>query len=469
MNQEKTLFIIDDEVPLLIVLKEYLEQQGLKVYTYEAIPDLENELKEKEPHAVLLDILMPSVSGIDILKKVKTINQKIPIIMMTGFADGKKRIESLRNGAYSLLTKPFNNIEELYHTINNAMNHYMESIRAEELSTEVEERYKRERMNIIELDFLKNLQHMIGETEDPGNVLRNASILLKNFLYFDYFGALLLQKDEINIQVYPNIEENEGFLKTIASAFLGKVPYSEREKRQKIILQGVAKELDIIDDKKSESTISNLSTVNKLYGYAGLFRETPFDVQEELIFSKFCSHISLTLEKIRLFDEIKMFSIHDGLTGVFNHAYAIKEIDSEIEKTKRYDVTFSLILLDVDNFKAINDTYGHLAGDFVLKNLAFLIEKNLRTIDIVGRYGGDEFIAILPQIDLKNAYIAGERLRHAVESETFLFNGSVIKLTISLGISTYQDRNTTQDLIKIADDNLYKAKKEGRNRTCYDQ
>jgi len=468
MNQEKTLFIIDDEVSLLLVLKEYLEQQGLRVYTYEAIPDLENELKEKEPHAVLLDILMPSVSGIDILKKIKTINQRIPIIMMTGFADEKKRIESLRNGAYSLLTKPFSNIEELYHTVNNAMSHYMESIRAEELSTEVEERYKRERMNIIELDFLKKLQHMIGETEDQGSVLRNASILLKNFLYFDYFGTLLLQKDEINIQVYPNIEENEGFLKTIASAFLGKVPYSERENRPKIILQGVAKELDIIDDRKSESTISNLSTVNKLYGYAGLFRETPFDVQEELIFSKFCSHISLTLEKIRLFEEIKMFSIRDGLTGVFNHAYVLKEIDSEIEKTKRYDITFSLILLDVDNFKEINDTYGHLAGDFVLKNLAFLIEKNLRAIDIVGRYGGDEFIAILPQIDLRNACVAGERLRHAVESETFLFNGSLIKLTISLGISTYQDGNTAQDLIKIADDNLYKAKKEGRNRTYYD-
>ena len=467
MNQEKTLFIIDDEVSLLLVLREYLGQHGLKVYTYEAIPDLENELKEKEPHAVLLDILMPRVSGIDILKKIKQINQKIPIIMMTGFADGKKRIESLRNGAYSLLTKPFNNMEELYHTINNAMNHYIESVRTEELSVEIEERYRREKMNIIELDFLKNLQHMIGETEDPGTVLKNASMLLNNFLSFEYFATLLLQKDEINIQVYPNLEGNKELLNSIASALLRKMPYSEKDQRQKVVLQGVVQEDDFIDDKKRESTISDLSTVNKLYGYSGLFRGSPFDVQEELIFGKFCSHISLTLEKIRLFDEIKMFSIHDGLTGVFNHAYAIKEMDSEIEKTKRYEVTFSLILLDVDNFKEVNDTYGHLAGDFVLKNVAFLIEKNLRTIDIIGRYGGDEFIIILPQIDLKNAYIAGERLRQAVESEAFSFNGSVIQLTISLGIATYQDGNSAQDLIKAADDNLYRAKKEGKNRTCY--
>ena len=388
---------------LLIVLQEYLEQHGFKVFTYEAIPDLENELKEKEPHAILLDILMPQVSGIDILKKIKMINQKIPVIMMTGFADEEKRIESLRNGAYALLTKPFNNMEELYHTINNAMNHYMESIRTEELSIEVEERYRREKMNILELDFLKNLQHMIGETENPGTVLENASMLLKNFLDFEYFAALLLQKDEVNIQVYPSLEDNRELLESIASALLKKLPYSKKDQKQKVILQGTMEEIDFIDDRNGESTIFDLSTANKVYGYVGLFRETPFEAQEELIFGKFCSHIALTLEKIRLFNEIKMLSIHDGMTGVFNHAYAVKEVDSEIERAKRYNVTFSLILLDVDNFKEVNDSYGHLAGDFVLKSMAHLIEKNLRTIDIVGRYGGEEFIVILPQTDLENA------------------------------------------------------------------
>ena len=135
---------------------------------------------------------------------------------------------------------------------------------------------------------------------------------LNNFLSFEYFATLLLQKDEINIQVYPNLEGNKELLNSIASVLLRKMPYSEKDQRRKVVLQGVVQEDDLIDDKKRESTISDLSTVNKLYGYSGLFRGSPFDVQEELIFGKFCSHISLTLEKIRLFDEIKMFSIHDG-------------------------------------------------------------------------------------------------------------------------------------------------------------
>lgn len=469
MNIEKSLIIIDDETSLLFVLKEYLEQRGLQVFTYEAIPDLENELKEKEPHAVLLDILMPEVSGIDILKKIKLLNKKIPVIMMTGFADEKKRIESLRNGAYALLSKPFRSLEELYHTINNAMNHHMESIRTEELSREVEERYKREKMNILELDFLKNLQHMIGETEDPDIVLKNASTLLINFLNFEYFATLLLQKDEVNIQIYPSLEGNRELLESIASALLKKLPHSQKGQKQKVNVQGTIEEVDFVGDGNEKATIFNLSTVNKVYGYAGLFRKTPFDIQEEIIFGKFCSHIALTLEKIRLFNEIKILSIHDGLTGVFNHAYVVQEVDSEIERAKRYNMTFSLILLDLDNFKGVNDSYGHLAGDYVLKSMAHLLEKTLRTIDIVGRYGGDEFIIILPQIDLENAYIAGERLREAVELETFLFDDNVIQLAISLGIATYQDGKNAQSLIKIADDNLYRAKKEGKNRTCNEQ
>jgi len=469
MNIEKTLIIIDDETALLLVLQEYLDQHGFRVFTYETIPDLENELKEKEPQAVLLDILMPQVSGIDILKKIKLINQKIPVIMMTGFADSKKRIESLRNGAYALLTKPFNDMEELYHTINNAMNHYMESIRKEELSIEVEERYKRERMNILELDFLKNLQHMIGETEDYSAVLENASMLLRDFLDFKYFAVLLLQKDEVRVQVFPHFEDNRELLKSITSVLFKKLPHPEKDQNRKVILQDNVEVTDFVVDWNGESTIFDLSTINKVYGYAGLFRDTPFETQEELIFGKFCSHIALTLEKIRLFSEIKSLSIHDGMTGVSNHVHAVEEVDLEIERAKRYDGAFSLILLDVDNFKQVNDSYGHLAGDFVLRSMARLVEKNLRTIDIVGRYGGDEFIVILPQIDLDNTLIAGERLRQAVESETFLYNDKVIKLTISLGVAAYQDGKDTQALIKLADDNLYRAKKEGKNRICYEQ
>lgn len=470
MNIEKSLIIIDDEATLLQLLQDYLEQHNLRAFVYENVPDIENELKVKKPHAVLLDIIMPQVSGIDVLKKIKAINPKIPVIMMTGFADEEKRIESLRNGAYALLTKPFTNLEELYHTINNAMNHYIESIRTEELSVEVEERYKREKMNLLELDFLKNLQHMIGEMDDQGSVLRNVSVLLKNFLDFEYFAALLLQKNEVDIQIFPNPENNRELVGSIASALLKKLPSRRKDGKRKVILQGMVDELDFPANGSKKSMIIELSTAKKTYGYAGLFRDVSFNEREELIFGKFCSHIVLTLEKIRLFNEIRMLSIHDGLTGVFNHVYVLDEIDSEIERAKRYHVLFSIILLDIDNFKDINDSYGHLVGDFVLRGVAHLIEKTLRVIDVVGRYGGEEFIVILPQTDLESAVNAAERLRKAIELERFVYNdNNTVSLTVSLGVATYRNGQKTRDLVKIADDNLYKAKRGGKNKTCYEQ
>ncbi|HVN97676.1 MAG TPA: diguanylate cyclase [Syntrophorhabdaceae bacterium] len=468
MNSEKRLIVIDDDESLRNVLSEYLNQAGLTVFAYEHVPDLEKMLKEKEPHAILLDIFMPRVPGNEVLKSIKKIDQRIPVIMMTGYADESKRIDSLRGGAYALLTKPFASLEELYYTVNNAMDHYLESIKTRQLSIEVEERYKREKTNLLELDFLKTLQHMIGETEDPSYMLRNVSSLLKSFLQFEYFGVLLAEDGAFDIQVYPHPNEYREKLRFITSVLQREFPEAQGLHDRRSRSRNETERPPDAQAGDQFTVVTKLSTAKDVYGYAGLFRDTPFDVQEELIFERFCSHIALTLEKIRLFREIRVLSVRDGLTGVFNHAYAMGKLESEIDRAKRYSGSFSMILLDVDNFKQINDSYGHLAGDHVLKRISQLIAKNLRTIDVVGRYGGEEFIVILPETDVEKALVAGERLRKAIEAETFSSSGSDVRLTVSLGIAAYEDGKSAHELIKTADDNLYKAKAGGKNRICYE-
>ncbi len=463
MNNEKRLIIIDNDESLRDVVSEYLTQGGLKVFAYEHIPDLENVLREKAPHAILLDIFVPQVSGNEILKNIKKIGERIPVIMMTGHADEAKRVDSLRNGAYAILTKPFGSLEELYYTINNAMDHYLESIGTKQLSIEVEERYKREKINLLELDFLKTLQHMVGETEDSSYVLKNVSALLKSFLEFEYFAVLLSQEDGLDIQAYPHRGENEEKLRFITSVFLEKFPNIKDGVKRKPYPQVGEGESLVFESRKQFTVITELSTMTNAYGYAGLFKEVPFDLQEELIFNRFCPHIALTLEKTRLFREIKMLSVRDGLTGVFNHAYAVGELKSEINSAKRYSTSFSIILPDVDNFKQVNDSYGHLTGDYVLKEISRLISNNLRTIDIVGRYGGEEFIIILRETDLEKALAAADRLRKAIELEKFSYYRNTIQLTVSSGIAMYQNGESAQDLIRTADDNLYRAKAGGKN------
>ena len=449
MSSEKRLFIIDDEESLLAVLQEFLQQFGLKVFVYQRMPDLKKELAEKRPHAVLCDIILPGISGIEILKEIKRIDRRIPVIMMTGYADETERLESLSNGAYALLTKPFKSFEELFHIVNNSMDHYMEVLRTQELTEEVEERFRREKINILELEFLKNLQHMIGETEDPVFVLRNAYTLLRSFIEFEFFGTMLMADQEADIHILPEADRDPKLQHSMMSVLAG-------GKDTAAIIPGI------------ESTVSDLRTTNRLYGYAALYRHESFNEEERSIFSRFCSHIALTLEKISLFEEIRILSRHDGLTGAYNHACIVGELAAEIERSKRYSSPFSVILFDVDDFKTVNDRYGHLAGDQVLKGITRIVKENLRAIDKVGRYGGEEFLVILPETSADKAIMVAERLRIAVEKAVIESDNNLIHSTVSGGVVAYTPGRQEKDLIKKADDNLYRAKKDGKNRTYYE-
>jgi diguanylate cyclase (GGDEF)-like protein len=469
MENEKRIFIIDDEKSLLSVLRTYFENCGIKAYTYEEPPDLETELKEKSPHAILLDIIFPHTSGIEIIRDIKAINPGIPVIMMTGYAEEKEKTESLRQGAYALLSKPFESYEQLFHIVNNATNHYIEMLKTVDLTVEIEKRYEAEKLNLVELDFLKSLQHMIGETEDTAFVLRNFFTLLKTFLSFDIFAALIQQEEEIDIQICPNIEANKDLVEFISRTLSERLPGMVTEKKETRVMMNGEKGPAISHGKVYNYITVDFSTAKEIYGYAGLYRVSPFEIHEQAIFNRFCSHIALALEKISLFKEIKALSMHDGLTGIYNHAFIVKALGEEIERARRYSSHLSIIMIDIDDFKSINDSFGHLSGDFVLHKVSTILKQGLRTIDTVGRYGGEEFLAILPETDGKRAHMVGERIRHDIEHETFLYGKDRMKLTISAGAAHYSLGMDSNKLIKRADDNLYKAKRDGKNRIYYDK
>jgi diguanylate cyclase (GGDEF)-like protein len=468
MDIRKRIFIIDDEKDILFILKEFFRNHGIEASTYEAIPDVAAEIKEKKPNAVLLDILLPGISGIEILQKIRKIDPNLPVIMMTGQPDEEKKIDSLRSGAYAILAKPFKSYEEVYHIVNNAANHYIETLRTVELTAEIEKRHEHERLNLLELDFLKKLQLMIGETEDPAFVMKNSFALLKNFLNFQAFATLMLQGEDINIQIYPNVGSDARLMECITTSLMSKVPERSRVEKQISDMMAIGKDTLPTDGSKYNYMTVDISSRDRTYGYAGLYRVLPFHENEEAIFNRFCSNIAMTLEKISLFNEIKTLSIHDGLTGIYNHAFIVEALKDEVERSKRYGSLLSVVLFDIDDFKKVNDTYGHLAGDAVLQKLAELFKGSLRAIDIVGRYGGEEFLAMLPETDGINGYIVAERFRERIEKETFAYGEETIKITISGGVAQYTSGMDVNKLIKVADDNLYAAKREGKNRIFYE-
>lgn len=154
----------------------------------------------------------------------------------------------------------------------------------------------------------------------------------------------------------------------------------------------------------------------------------------------------------------------DGLTGLYNRRFFDKELDKEITRAKRYSTNVSLIMLDLDFFKNLNDTYGHQKGDKVLMDVAEIIRKNSRAMDIPCRYGGEEIAVILPQTEIARSISVAEKLCKLIQTGTA---SKGIEVTVSIGAAEFSSLNdSSENLIKAADEQLYKAKKNGRNRVC---
>lgn len=173
------------------------------------------------------------------------------------------------------------------------------------------------------------------------------------------------------------------------------------------------------------------------------------------------------IENSRLFERVEKLSITDSLTGLFNHRYFYERLSEEISRANRFGKNLSLLMLDIDNFKNFNDTFGHQAGDTVLTTVSRIIMENVRSIDIVSRYGGEEVAIILPGTDIEGAKIIAERIRQGIQAYTFHFNQQKTNITASIGLVCYPvDSTIRSDLVRKADQALYWVKNHGRNAIC---
>jgi diguanylate cyclase (GGDEF)-like protein len=183
------------------------------------------------------------------------------------------------------------------------------------------------------------------------------------------------------------------------------------------------------------------------------------------LFDLLAREAGVAIKNARDFERTQTLSITDGLTGAYNYRFLIDVLKKEIGRAERFKEVFSIIMLDVDGLKEYNDVHGHLKGSGVIKKIARLVTYELRSIDMLCKYGGDEFVVVLPRTSKQGAALAAERIRASINSHRFTGERLTGKITASMGIASHpKDGRTVEDLISSADKALYKAKRHGRNK-----
>lgn len=331
---------------------------------------------------------------------------------------------------------------------------------------------------ILELYTLYSISKTLSLSHQLDDLFNGTMELLGTTLGIDEYCLMLLQGEELVVKVAHGL--NREALKKVSfrldEGISGKVARSGKA----VLIQDVSKEKDFLYYKGLKKNIGSFMSIplksnDQIIGVLNTHRpkKGAFKSQELELFTAVAEHVSVAIEKARIFEKTKEDASRDELTGLYNRRFFFDQLAKEMKRAKRYKKVFSIVISDIDHFKSYNDLFGHVQGDYALRNVARVLEHSVRGEDIVARFGGEEFILILPEIGKSGAVKVAEKLRKNIASEKFLgeelLPGGI--LTASFGVSSFPvDAEEGLQLIDMADKALYLSKSKGRNRvfSCSD-
>ncbi|MEI7668829.1 MAG: PleD family two-component system response regulator [Pseudomonadota bacterium] len=446
--------LIVDDIPANVKLLELkLTNEYYDVITasdgFQAI----EKAKQKKPDLILLDVMMPGMDGFEACKKLKADPEvsHIPVVMVTALSDISDRVKGLEAGADDFLTKPINDIA-LFARVKSL-------VRIKVLLDELRLRDKTGfDMGIVDENSNSFTKDVAGSeilvVDDDAVQIRNfAERMAKEYIIESITKpeqaiSLALRKDFDLIIISTQLSDMDGL--RLASQFK-----SQEETRNVPILM-------MVDEDDTRAMLKGLELgVND-------YIITPFDYNE------MSARIKTQIRRKKYQDALRSnyqqsisMAITDGLTGLYNRHYLNAHLENMVRQAINNNKPLALMILDMDHFKLVNDNYGHDMGDEVLKRLSEIIIRTVRSADLAARFGGEEFVILMPETDITNAFDVAERLRKIVETTAFKLINSTdsINKTVSIGVTVLNDfGDSAQALLKRADEALYSAKNSGRNR-----
>jgi len=328
-----------------------------------------------------------------------------------------------------------------------------------------------------ELDFFEEVSKTLTSTVELNEVLGTIMKKAKTLIKAEAWSILLLDTETGELIFERTAGKKEGRKKIKKERLKvgeGIAGWVAREKVP-VVVPDVSKDprfsgrIDRKTDFRTKS-IMCVPIMNKgvILGVLEVVNRTtndPFTKEDLDLMLRIVDHAAIAIERSALYLKMTEMSITDDLTKLFNTRYLNRSLDLEISRATRHHTSLSLIFMDVDHFKLINDNYGHLVGSKLLVEMGQLLLKSLRTVDIVARYGGDEFVMVLPQTAPRSASQIAERIRRSIEHNVFLKrDGYSFKMTASFGVASYpESAKSKEELLKLADDAMYRVKNQTRN------
>ena len=474
ISRSEKILVVDDSSAMRHIMKYIFTKNGFNVVLAEDGSQGLEAAKETHPDLIVTDCYMPNMDGFELAGEVRSIKEfrHVPIIMLTAIHGKDDVIKGLECGANDYLTKPFDEAEFIARVNVHLLNKKL-------FDQVTEERDRLEKMNhqnlelINEISLLNNLGENLQICSDLDEAYKVVLDSLKALFPLES-GTLSIFDESRNVfesvAGWGKEEDNtrETLPATDCKAVINNSRYICKGR------SGSGKCAQMPEEDNGSTYCIPLKEKDLLMGLIRLTFEPHTGEKDDSLRAKSKIHlmntaskqISLALSNIWLREHLRDLSIRDPLTDLYNRRFMRESLEREIARAQRLSREVGIILMDVDHFKVFNDTYGHAAGDRVLKSLANYFNRNIRRSDIACRYGGEEFLIILPDIDHENLYQRAETCRDEIDRKIkFKVGGHERQVTISAGISYYpRHGNEVDQLIEAADAALYKAKQGGRNQ-----
>jgi two-component system cell cycle response regulator len=467
------ILVADDDQALSRTLSWILKENGYDVLAIPGGEHLFEHLEAEPVDLLLLDIMMPKVDGLQLLHRVKADPRykDLPVLMISSMPPEEATVRSLGLGAADFIPKPFR-VRELLARVKAHLRVGQEltQARAEartrsemiDIMTEVTASLKPEEIYQI---LVRRVAHGLGISrcsiiiatpedesgtvvaayEDPS--LHNLPVDLRKYPEIRHAlttGEVVLARDIATDPLYEQVRE---------SWRSGGQPVQTRSSLVlRFTLRGEPAGVFFLRTTAEDAPLGDqeVQFAEQVIAAAVSALEKAYDLENAVMGQEQMRHLAET----------------DPLTNCFNRRALLEKLEQEMDRAARYATMLTGMMVDIDNFKQINDTHGHLVGDRVLKQHANLLKREQRSVDIVARYGGEEFVVLLPETTAAESRNFAERILRRVATHDFGEQGRPVRVTISIGIASYPDERVTdgESLLRLADNHLYRAKTDGRNR-----